>query len=149
MTRHCMRNGITLIEIVSTLALLLALAVTSAGMLSTVTKIGRSGGDARQLRRTVSDLADQFRSDVRSSEKVEISSEPAGIMVRGGEQTIRYAWDSDSSTLRRTESIEDEVTAVEQFVLSEQCDPQFSVTDERVSLSIKTGDHPWVMEAAR
>ncbi|MGI9474887.1 MAG: type II secretion system protein [Rubripirellula sp.] len=148
---HCKgRRAITLIEVLTTVALLLILAVASAGILSAVTEIGQRHGKARQARTSVDRLAKIFRSDVREAEDVVIPEAEWPLELRSPRAVVRYEWDAVRQTFRRSrESNADERNQVDRFTLPEDCEPTVTASGGRVRLDLRSPQlhADWAIEA--
>lgn len=152
------RYGLTLIEVLGTLAVLLVLAVSAVHILGYVTQIGVQNNDSWQDRNTVQRLAGIFRSDVRSAADVNNSDDgtwPLNLMFDEqsdqSDQEVLYDWDEKTLSLNRLVKQNNERLAFERFQFSNRFTPRLEVTDQMVTLIVKesTDTAPWRIEVSR
>ncbi len=72
------RIGFTLIEVMGTLSVLLAIALAGAGMLGRVTRIGLERKKADQARVDIARLAAEFRADVHATDEIDLGDRASG-----------------------------------------------------------------------
>ncbi|TWT83709.1 hypothetical protein CA13_51760 [Planctomycetes bacterium CA13] len=149
---NCNRRGITLIEIMATMSVLLTFGVTAAGILRSVTEIGRQGNQANQARRSAERLADRLRADVSLADEIDVESDGFPLELQSDQMRIRYEVDATHSMLRRSVFTGgDSPSSVDAFLLPKSDARVVEVDSDRVSVRLTdAGVIPaWVIEAAR
>lgn len=145
------RAAITLVEVLGTLSLLLILGVSAAKLLDGVTEIGARAAHRKQMRASVLRLAETFRLDVQSARNLKFNDDHWPIEMTTAGATIRYDWDRQAHAIQRSADNGQKRVGVEQFRLSDQCEPSVAVSGELVTLVLTEGErkHPWIIEAFR
>ena len=149
---RCHLLGFTLIEVLATLAALLALAISSVGILSAVTGVGKQSAQSKQARLAIERLAGIFRVDVQSAEEVMMNGQGCLIEMRSPQSVVRYDWDEKRHSLLRVRSQKTrESEQLDRFLLPKLCVPSVSEDGRRVrlTLSIPEMPTPWSIEATR
>lgn len=147
------RSGFTLIEVIATVALLLILAVSTAGILSAVTDIGKRNGRAHLTRTSIDRLSHLFREDVREADDLVIPESQWPMELRSTKSIVQYDWDPKKQTFRRSRRMaenDDAKTAqVDRFLLPDDCQPRVTHEGRRVTLELQCPQlqTPWTIEA--
>ena len=147
------RSGFTLIEVIASVALLLILAVSTAGILSAITDIGKQNGRSHLARTSIDRLSQLFREDVRGANDLVIPESRWPIELRSTTSIVQYDWDSKKKTFRRSrrrvESDDANATQVDRFLLPEDCQPRVMNEGRRVTLELQSPQlqSPWAIEA--
>lgn len=144
-------HGFTLIEVLGTLSVLLAIAVASTSMLGTVTGVGLAGKQADQARTDIARLATSFRADVRQAARTTVGHAGTSIDLAIGDQLIRYQFLADAPSVIRRRIDSGETKSIESFSLTQRCRPQFELQDRQVKLRLtaENARDPWIIEAVR
>ena len=150
---HCrsQRLGFTLIEVIGTLSVLLAIALAGVGMLGSVTRIGLERKQADQARVDMARLATKFRADVHEADEIGLDDRGQWIDLTIGDQVVRYQFHSDSQVIVRRRTDLNERSPIDSFGMTERCRPGFDVQDRQVILRLTAEDarNPWIIEAVR
>ncbi len=149
--RRSKRQGFTLIEVIGTLSLLLAIALAGTSMLATVTKIGLANKQANQARADIARLAIQFRADVRNAQLDQLHEDSQAIDLSIGDQVIRYQFDPRTQVIVRKRVDSGQEPPLDFFTLTEHCFPAFAVQDRQVNLRLTEPDarNPWIIQAVQ
>ncbi|MFK8114866.1 MAG: hypothetical protein AB8B91_21875 [Rubripirellula sp.] len=150
------RRGITLPEVIGTLAVLLVVAVSAVKILGWVTDIGAENNRKRQDRISVERLAAVFRQDVRQSEDVKLRDggwplELLGKQTKDSDsKQISYDWNQQTFSIQRLVMQNNQRLAIERFEFSDRFSPRVEASDEMVTLLLRDhGTMPWVIEVSR
>ena len=145
------RDGFTLIEVLGTLSVLLAIALAGTSMLATVTKIGLANKQANQARADIARLAAMFRTDVHAAEMAETSADGQALDLSVDGEMIRYQIDEPSRRIVRKRIEANKQGPLEWFRISDHCQPAFAVGDRQITLRLTTQDarHPWIIQGVR
>lgn len=139
------RAGMTLLEMIATLSLLLVLAVTAVRMLRDVSAIGEKTTLDGRGRVAVERLADRVRTDAAACDS--ISGDQWPLKMSSGNSEIRYEFLADLNQIQRRVFTDDKPVAVDRFVLPEACDPKIDSDSERVKIALlQRADISWTIE---
>ena len=149
---HSFRNlhrGVTLIEVIGTLSILLAIGVSTATIMSAVTKVGRRGNASVQQRDAIKRFATQLRTDVHQANEFESSAEGWPLQLRGSDFEVRYELHTEQGSLRRTRLESDQVTSVESFEFGKERQITLQTSENQVTVVIDTESaaYPFIVEA--
>lgn len=152
------RTGVTLIEVLGTLSVMLILAVSAVTLLGAITNIGKRDGDNRQSRANIARLASEFRTDLHHTDSMSLSDDETELrillrgerassngsgatpdLVDGKPHTLTYSFhrptQSAGHEIRRTEKDADQqIVRVESYTLIPRHAPSLQVDDEMVTL---------------
>ncbi|TWU32569.1 hypothetical protein [Novipirellula artificiosorum] len=150
------RSAITLIEVMGTLSVLLALGLAAASILQGVTEIGQARNQSNQVRSSVRRLVNQLRTDVKNASEITVVDEALPITIRTPESEIRYTFDTGSHEMRRVVFRSEPgqstlASAAESFSLPHSREPTVSVDDDFVTVDLLGQDAatPWMIEVKR
>ncbi len=145
------RGGTTLIEVLGTLSVLLAIAIAGGSMLGSVTSLGLQCKLAEQSRVDIARLATMLRSDVHAAMMGELNEDGQSLDLTLEDQDIRYQIDAPAHRILRKQTDSEGRSSIEQFSMTARCQPEFGVQDDLVTLRLTAGNarHPWVIEAVR
>lgn len=148
--RTDLRRGVTLVEVLATMSMLLVIAIAAVGMLGRVTKIGLESKQADQVRANIARLAGQLREDVHVAEQVNLDGDGSSIELVTAKRTIRYRCDAPSLGIGR-QAEEGKQTSREWFGLGDHLQPRFDVDNDQVRLELSPAGsrHRWIIEATR
>ncbi|GAA5506046.1 hypothetical protein [Novipirellula caenicola] len=145
------RRAVTLIEVIGTLSVLLAIGISAATIMSSVTKIGQRGNTSVQQRQAIQRFATQFRADFHQA--IAVQSQPEGwpLELQSDDFGVRYDFSAEQGTLRRTTLKSNQVTSVESFEIGTQRKPTLKTDENRVTVSIDTepSSYPFIVEAVQ
>ncbi|EMI16314.1 hypothetical protein RMSM_06762 [Rhodopirellula maiorica SM1] len=145
------RRAVTLIEVIGTLSVLLAIGISATTIMSSVTKIGRRGNALVQQRQAIERFAAQFRADVHQANAVQSEAEGWPLKLQDDDVAVRYEFSAEQGALRRTQLKSNQVTSVESFEIGKERKIALQISENRVTVSIDTdpSSYPFVVEAAR
>ena len=145
------RRGFTLIEVIGTLSVLLAIALAGTSMLATVTRIGLANKQANQARADIARLAIQFRGDVRNAQLDQMHEDSQAIDLSIGDQVIRYQFDPQAQVIVRKRVDSGQEPPLDFFTLTQRCHPVFAVENRQVILRLTEPDarDPWIIQAVQ
>ncbi|WP_372722553.1 type II secretion system protein [Novipirellula sp.] len=144
------RYGVTLIEVIGTLSVLLAIGISSATIMSSVTKIGRRGNASVQQRNAIQRFATQLRTDVHQANELPSSTEETWpLQLIGSDFEVRYQWNAEQGSLRRTRLESGQVKSVESFEIGKERNAALRIRESQVTVVIDTesASHPFMVEA--
>jgi prepilin-type N-terminal cleavage/methylation domain-containing protein len=143
--------GVTLIELMCTLTVLLSIALAGTSMLGKVTGIGLECKKADQARTDIARLSAKLRVDVHQSEQAVLGDAGRSIELTVADQITRYQFHPDTRTIIRRTSKSGESKSIESYSLTPRCRPQFDVQDRQVVLRLTAPEDrtPWIIEAVR
>lgn len=143
------RIGTTLVEVMGTLSVLFVLGISSANLLRAITDVGAYNAHRQQVRDSVVRLSEKFRLDVENARRLSVQGDSWPIEMTTAGATIRYDWDRQSHAIERSASQGQQISGVERFQLSQQCQAEVDIDDDRVTLKLSEGksSQPWIIEA--
>jgi len=130
------RHGVTLIEVIGTLSVLLAIGISSATIMSSVTKIGRRGNASVQQRDAIQRLATQLRTDVHQANELPSSTEAWPLQLLGSDFEVRYQWSAEQGSLRRTRLESGQIKSVESFEIGKERNAALRTSENQVTVVI-------------
>ncbi|TWU47245.1 hypothetical protein Poly51_50440 [Rubripirellula tenax] len=144
--RRKSQPGITLVEMVATLSLLLTLSIVAVRMLSSVTEIGRQTAENQRGRASILRLADAMHEDRQSATSMDATDWPLSLETERGEVT--YDMDFELQEIRRT--LRDSSRAkivVDRFPLPRRCEPALESDAGQAQIVLMRGkDVSWTIE---
>ena len=136
MIRSKRRKGFTLIEMLGTLAVLLAVGVAAVSILGAVTEIGVSTNENRQGRISVERLAAVLRNDVSRAVDVDLSDDGTMLNLTTAGASVHYQSQQSPPAILRRVVRSDSKTAHDRFALPSNCNPAAMVEEDRVVLHL-------------
>ena len=143
------RRGMTLIEILAVISVLMAIGISAAGILGQLTDTAVDAKTAQQFRDSIRRLSVTLREDVRQAESVDIADEGRSIDLNSRSVSVTYRWDEGAAELRRQSSAASAVTRFERYPWPPGRAPLFEQQDRLVSLKLHRGPASlaWLIEA--
>ncbi len=141
------RRGTTLVEVLGTLSLLLAIAVSAVSLLSTVSNLRERSKRSSQSRTAVDRLATKLRNDVHGASELKVADDGLSLAISQASESIEYRFDRDTNSFRRQV---DEPKQTDSFELAEDVLPEISIKDGLVTFSLRKtsrGGPVWIVEA--
>ena len=133
------RRGFTLIEVLGTLGILLALGVSAVVILGDITEIGVRTNEDRQGRISIERLAQTFRDDVHHAAEIEISDDQSMRTLATGSTSIHYELQQSPPAVFRRVIESDSKTARDLFPLPSKCRPTVAIDGKHVLLRLNSG----------
>lgn len=145
------RRGMTLIEVLATISVLLVVATTAASILGAITEVGTRFNKGRETRASVIRLAKQFRADVTVASGVAQQKEGWPLELTQGKDVVKYDWELNEAAIARSVYRDDQRTAIDHFRVSSRFQPRVDMSEDRVTLILREVETtmPWVIEVAR
>lgn len=109
------RRGVSIIELVGTMGLLLVIGATTHRLLGNVTRASQESRMSRAGRLELERLAASVRQDGRSATSVKLGNEM--ILLRSSNQQVRYQWKQGQPIILRQVLVDDKPAAVDRFKL--------------------------------
>lgn len=149
--RRRTRRGMTLIEVMGLLTVLLVIGVSAVAILSQVTAIGERTENNRSGRAQAVRFADAFRKDVRGASQVTLGGDEGPIEIVTGKVITRYHWEPGTAEIHRQVTAADSTDRFDRFRLPKRCRPRVSLADQYVTFELGNTDqsHPWIVEVKR
>lgn len=144
------QHGYSLIETLAAFSLMSLLAISSLGILNSITQNGIDFAHARQSRRDAQRMADILRDDAAKTINASIPMDQWPVTLQNEKSTTIYDWNQADKTLTRTVTIEENKLRTERFLLPRDSEPRMTIDKSRLTLLIDLPDkhNPWVIEGS-
>ncbi len=155
----------------STLSILMILGLATATVLSKVTQIGLQTNHQKSARQMTLRLSRQFRHDIGAASNITLADDGSSLTLQIDSDTITYVARTNPvavdrkaqpSADQKSDAVADNqakpatdqakpLASAERYGLPLQCEPQFSQTDDIVSLRLTSPSQrsKWIIQAVK
>lgn len=142
--------GYTLLEALITMSLLAALAITSVTIINSLTQEGIESAHGRQSRRDIHRLSKFLRNDAAQTSITNTGTLGWPVTLPHDSSQTVYDWSEAENILTRTETVGEQTTRAERFLLPRGSEPQMDTADDLLILQVKLagGNTSWIIEGA-
>lgn len=149
--RFTQRSGFTLVEMIAAFSVLFVLSVTSAQLLSAVTRVGVAAADRRMTQASVQRLADQVHADRRGAAQIRVrTGNDWQLTMATDEGDVQYRFISDGTSIRRTVMRDDTIVATDRYVLAKDASPTIEQAHDVIRIWLRrSATVTWMVEVAQ
>lgn len=147
--RRTRPSGMTLIEVLALISVLLVIGISAARILGQLTSTGNELRNAQQARESVARIAAKFRADVAAATELGVTDNAQALELRQQDRLVRYAWSGGRGELQREVTHQQDLVSRDRFAVQGGRIARFELQGQWVRLRVELPDQPAAAPASR